>query len=169
MTKRAPHARAREDADKGVARCVDLMTSGRWITGRSVDIVAREEGVSPETARRWAANASRIVRASIDGDLDEIRARMLATLDTVVDKALTRTAVAVSKDGSVTAYEAPDLKAAVSAIDTQGKLLGLHTTKLDVTHGGAVMTLSRAEHLRELAKLKAEIELEEARAKGDGG
>lgn len=126
------------------------MTSGQWIPGKSHGEVAAKFGVSPATVKDWATSASRVIRLSLEGDLQDIRARMLATLDTVVSRALRK--------------KSPDLRAAVSAIDTQGKLLGIQMQKHDVTIGGTLMTLSRAEHLTELAKLKAEIELEERRA-----
>lgn len=114
-------ARTREDADVGVRRCVELMTGGHWISGASHQAVAEEFGVSPRTVEDWATSASRIIRVAVEGDLGDVRARMLATLDTIVSKAMT------GKE---------DLKAAVSAIEAQAKILGF--AKQQVQFSGAL-------------------------------
>lgn len=138
--KGATRARAREDADAGVRRCVELMTSGAWVRGVTHRDVAKKFGVAESTAKDWATNASRIVRYAVEGDIEETRARMLATLDSIIAKAMR-----------------VDLKAAVSAIAEQAKLQGIGSTKFDVTHHGAIASMTPEQHRAELAKLQAEI------------
>ena len=92
------------------------MTSGRWVQGQSYLAVARKYGVSPTTSRDWATNASRIVRLAIEGDVEGIRVQMLATLGTIVCRCM----------------DSEDHKTAVSAIETQAKLLGLMVQKHEV-------------------------------------
>lgn len=130
---RAP--RAREDADAGVRDCLDLMTSGRWVTGRSHQDVAARHGVHAETVKKWATNASRIIRFAIEGDVEDIRARMVATLDTIVAAAMNATEQhAVRTEDGIETVQLPkaDLRNAISAIETQAKLLGLVVQKHEV-------------------------------------
>jgi hypothetical protein len=116
MKSKATHARTREDADAGVRDCVELMTSGQWVQGRSHLAIAEKHGVSPTTSRDWATNASRIVRIAIEGDVEDIRAQMLATLGTIVCRCM----------------DAADHRTAVSAMETQAKLLGMLVQKHEI-------------------------------------
>lgn len=128
--------RKREDSDAGVRDCVDLMTAGRWVTGHSNRVIAKKHGVSPATVKNWATSASRIIRASVEPDREDIRARMVATLDTVVARAMRlKKPVYMRGDGEgvTTLMDAPDLRAAVAAIDTQARLLGLVVQKHEVS------------------------------------
>lgn len=157
--------RTREDADAGVARCVEMMTAGEWITGQSNLAVAEEFNVSPATVKNWATNASRIIRLAIEGDKEAIRARMFSQLETVVQRAMERTRPVTTKAPGKVTYELvpePDLRAAVSAIDVQAKLLGLSGTRVDVVNH-RVSHLSKAEHEAALVTLRGEIEAELAR------
>lgn len=130
---RAPVApRAREDADAGVKDIVELMTSGRWVTGASHQAIAAKHHVHPETVKKWATNASRIIRFAIEGDVEEIRARMVSTLENIVSTAMTYERVITDRHGASFTVAQPDLKAAVSAIDLQAKLLGLVVQKHEV-------------------------------------
>lgn len=145
---RAP--RAREDADAGVRDCLDLMTAGTWVTGTSHRDIADKHGVHPDTVKKWATNASRIIRFAIEGDAEDIRARMLATLDTIVKKAMTTRDVFTTRTGDdieTRFYDAPNLPAAISAIETQAKLLGLVVQKHEVA-----MTEAEARQVLEDAK-----------------
>jgi transposase-like protein len=131
---RAP--RAREDADAGVRDCLDLMTSGRGVTGKSHLEVATRHGVHPDTVKKWSTNASRIIRFAIEGDVEDIRARMISTLDHIVATAMVTKKVATTGEGRdkvAEFYDAPDLRAAVAAIETQARLLGLVVQKHEVT------------------------------------
>lgn len=147
---RAP--RAREDADAGVRDCLDLMTSGRWVTGRSHTEVAERHGVHPDTVKKWATNASRIIRFAIEGDVEDIRARMVSTLDHIVAQAMGRTEHKVVYQRDIAQrldveVAAPDLRAAVAAIETQAKLLGLVVQKHEIA-----MTEEDARRILEDAK-----------------
>lgn len=92
------------------------MAAGQWVRGVTVGEVAHEFDVDIRTAETWAATASRLVRLSIEGDREEIRARMLATLDTIIAK-----------------HAGGEPRAAVAAIELQAKLLGLTTAHVHVT------------------------------------
>lgn len=134
MADRATPTRTRERSDAGVRRCVELMTSGLWVTGKSGAQVAEEFGVAEATVKDWATSASRVIRLAIEGDKEDIRARMIATLDLCIAKAMTKTGAAVGKGGEVSVYDAPDIKAAVSAVGEQAKILGLVAkTEMEVT------------------------------------
>lgn len=164
----ATPARTREDADKGVAEIVDLMTRGLWVSGPSHVEIAEKHGVSPATVKGWATSASRVIRAVMDADKDELRARMRAMLETVVHKAMTTRDVfttGTNEKGCMVAEfrDAPNLNAAVSAIELQAKLLGLITNKHDVTTRPSVGHLSREQHAEALKKLSDEIAAEQAR------
>lgn len=157
-TTGATRTRTREDADEGVRKCVDLMVTGQWVPGASHVALAEEFGVSPVTVKDWATSASRVIRLAVEAPehREAIRSRLVATLDTVLSKAL---------GGS-----RPDLKCAVMALAEQGRLLGLVTQKVDVTSKPSVAGLTKDEHRAELAKLRAEIDAECARLEGgDGG
>lgn len=104
------------------------MASGRWVTGKSNVAIAGKHGVSVATVKDWATSASRIIRLAVEGDREDIRARMLATLDTIVAKAmrLKKPVYMLSGPGvEAEMLDAPDLRAAVAAIDEQARLLGL--------------------------------------------
>lgn len=111
-----PRVTAREQrtvsSDAGVSACIELMTRGHWVSGRSHAEVAKKYGVSPRTVEDWATSASRVIRLAIEGDKESIRARMVATLEDVQRRAL-----AGKSKG--------ELKAAVMAIDSGARLLGL--------------------------------------------
>jgi hypothetical protein len=111
---------------------MDLMASGRWVSGRSHAVVAKQFEVSPRTVESWATNASRVLRLAVEGDLEEIRARMIATLETIVAEAMDYQRVVTDREGNSEAVPQADLKAAISAIDSQAKLLGLVVQKHEV-------------------------------------
>lgn len=155
------------------------MADGLWVSGKSHADVAAEFGVSPATVKDWATSASRVLRIAVEADKEELRARLVTTLENIVAEAMrTKKAVTVRKlvkvgrkrvPSTVTEYmDAPSLQAAVSAVETQGRLLGLISQKLDVTTRPSVAHLSRAEHLAELEKLSAEIAAEQARIAAEG-
>lgn len=109
-------ARARE----GIERCIALMTAGSWEAGASHKAVGEEFGVSPRTVEVWAANASRIIRRAM-GDEDQIRTEMAASLEAMKRLALDRQAATMAGE----LYPNPDVKAAVAAVSTRAKVLGL--------------------------------------------
>lgn len=163
----ATPARAREDADEGVRECLRLMTSGQWVAGQSHEEVAAKHGVSPATVKNWATNASRIIRLATDEAKEDIRARLVATLDNIVKTAMQKQGCAVGKTGEAHYFDAPDLRAAVSAVETSAKLLGLITNRHEVTQKPHVAHLTKEEHLEELEKLTKEIALEQERVRAE--
>lgn len=93
--------------------------------------------MAESTARDWATNASRIVRLAVQGDVEEIRARMVATLETVATCAIAD----------------EDWRTVVSAVAEQAKLLGMVVQKHEVS----AMTPEEADRLiAEAAKLAKE-------------
>ena len=155
------------------------MADGLWVSGKSHEAIAARYGVSPATVKDWATSASRVLRLAVEQDKEEIRARMLATLENVVAEAMKTVKPAtvrkeITRKGKrvvVTVTEmlpAPSLQAAVSAVQTQAQLLGLVSQKLDVTTRPSVAHLSREEHAAELEKLSTEIATELSRLKSEG-
>ncbi len=112
----------RTRAERGVARCVELMTSGLWQTGKSHALVAEELKASPRTAETWAATASKAIKLAM-GDGEDIKTRLAIMLESIQQKALSKQSATMSGD----LYDSPDLKAACIAIKTQAELLGLVT------------------------------------------
>ena len=156
-----------------------LMADGLWVSGKSHEVVAKQFGVAPATVKDWATSASRVLRLILEQDKEEIRARMIATLENVVAESMkTVKPVTVRKEltrkgkrVSVSVTEmlpAPSLQAAVSAVLAQAQLLGLVSQKLDVTTRPSVAHLSREEHAQELEKLSTEIATELSRLKSEG-
>jgi hypothetical protein len=103
----------RSAADAGVRKCMDLMAAGMWVSGRSHADVAFEFGVAPATVKDWATSASRVLRLAVQADPEDLRARLLTTLENIVCEAM----------------KTFELKAAVSAVAEQAKLLGLIVQK----------------------------------------
>lgn len=120
---RITRARGKQ-ADEGVRRCREIMTSGAWLTGASHALVAEEFGASVRTVETWAAMASREIKVAL-GDGEEIRSRLAVTLERYA-------AVAMSREGRTMggdAYPNPDVKAATGALKTLAEVLGLVTQK----------------------------------------
>lgn len=79
--KPAPRA-SREEIDRRIGEIADLMADGRWLGRRSTAKLAEEWGVSAHSIGEYAATASQLVRRSL-GTSDELRTRILATLDRI--------------------------------------------------------------------------------------
>ena len=114
MSRRAKK-RTRIDADAGVRDCMELMAAKLWKPGGSHKAVAARHGVSPATVKDWATCASRLIRLYVDADRERWRAKLVATLEMVVSKGMRG-----------------DLRAVVSAVAEEGKLLGLVIQKHEV-------------------------------------
>jgi len=108
------------DLDAGVERCIALMTAGSWEAGASHKLVAEEFSVSPRTVETWASVASKIIRRAM-GDEEQIRTEMAASLEAMKRLALDRQAATMAGE----LYPNPDVKAAVAAVATRAKVLGL--------------------------------------------
>lgn len=122
-----PLSRARAGAvDQIVAGILEDMVGGRWIAGKSHRELAVMHAVSVDRVKDWAAEAGRTLRVLALVDREDMRARNAARLDVIVEQAMTKQAVVPSRDGDPIVVPQPDLRAAVSAIAEQGKLLGLN-------------------------------------------
>lgn len=154
--------RTRVDADAGVQDCIEIMTAGEWVAGRSHKIVADKHGVSPATVKDWATSASRVIRALATVDQGEIRTRILTGLERATELAFKQIGVTVTGEE----YSKPDIKGAVSALVAQAQILGLITNKHEVTSKPPA-TMSREEHRAALKKLQEEIAAEEARLQAE--
>lgn len=112
------------------------MAAGQWVSRQSLVQVAQEFGVTPHTVEAWATSASRIIRASVSGHMEDIRARMLVTLEGVIAEA----------------RAAKKHKEAIQAVDTYARLLGIMVQRHELKH----MTEEEADKLlleaAELAK-----------------
>lgn len=133
---------------------MDLMVAGKWISGESHADVAFQFGVSPSTVKDWATSASRVIRLAQEGDLEDIRARSVATMEKIGSMALRG--------------RRPDLRAAVEALKEKHKLQGLIVQKVDQRTRPSVAHLSREEHAAALDELEKEIAAEKKRIAEDG-
>jgi hypothetical protein len=121
----ALRVRARETDDR-VAECLEAMADGRWVAGKSHRELMAKYGVAWETVRNWAVAAGRMLRILARFDREDLRARNASQLERIVAMALEKQVVIPVKNGDPIVVDQPDLKAAVSAIAEQGKLLGLN-------------------------------------------
>lgn len=130
-------SRARAGAvDRIVVGILEDMVSGKWVAGKSHRELAVMHSVSVERVKDWATEAGRTLRILALVDRDDLRARNAARLDSIVEMALNRSVVIPPRgeNDEATVVVQPDLKAAVSAIAEQGKLLGLNAPeKVSVT------------------------------------
>lgn len=103
-----------------VRHVIDLMASGRWVTGQTARELAEEWGLTVSTVEETSAEASRALKLSL-GDAEEIKARWIATLEHNAAKA--------SAAGEYTAVP--------RSLEVAAKLAGLNAPeKIDV--GGSL-------------------------------
>lgn len=135
MTERKPATRARERTgaerrpvvDEAIREIITMVTSGQWRSGVSHAELAERHGVTEHTVSGWATQAHRLIRMCI-GDGEEVRTRLIAMLEDIHRRAIGRQAA--TSEGEL--YDAPDLRAAVSAVSEQAKLLGLVVQRHEV-------------------------------------
>lgn len=127
-------------SDPFVEQCIELMTTGQWIRGLTVRELAKEHGITVDRASELSARASAVIRMSIEGDKEGIRARMLATLDFIIK-----------------ANAVADGRVAVAAIAEQGKLLGLVDSRPSVAVQVNVQQLAQLDDGTMLQKVEAQI------------
>jgi hypothetical protein len=124
----APLTRARAQGAvraEGVLEIVAIMASGEWRGARSTLDLAKARGVSPETVRDWAGEASRTLRTMAAHDVDDLRAIFVARFERLERLALEKQAM--TKEG--VPYDAPDVRSAIAAVAEQAELLGLGVTR----------------------------------------
>ncbi len=56
------------DAERYVEKICSFMMNGQWLGGASVEEIAKQESLSPETVRRYAAEANRLLRDRLRRD-----------------------------------------------------------------------------------------------------
>jgi hypothetical protein len=146
-----PATHAPRQADAGVARCIDLMSKGQWVAGKSHQDVADEFGCSLRTVEHWAVTASRAIRIVV-GEGEELRIRLAARLESIGESAMQKQAAKM--DGTL--YSSPDHKAAVSALTAEAELMGLlvkrHEHAHVVAHYEQLPRAEKAAWLRERAQ-----------------
>lgn len=70
------------DKQSRVSHIIDLMVSGRFVTGTTSRQLAKQWGVSESTVGDEAAEASRAIHREMNGrSLEELRSRLTATLE----------------------------------------------------------------------------------------
>lgn len=111
----------RADREPRVHRVARMMCAGEWHTGPSHAALAAEWKCSIKNVEDIARQASALVRYIIGADAEDLRARLVASLEDIRRRAIER--VEYGKDGG--AYPSPDLRAATQTIATQAALLGL--------------------------------------------
>jgi len=161
-------ARARE-VDALVAEIAERMVSGKWIAGRSHRELAEREGATVDAVEKWAADAGRMLRMLSPAEREDLRARNAARLDMLYDMAVSAVEVVRTGDGDAEIVPQPDVRAAVSALAEQGKLLGLNAPEKH-QHAHVVATydqLDAAGKRAQLLEARAAIDAELAALDAD--
>lgn len=117
-------ARAREER---VDHIVGLMARGEWRAAASHRDLAVLWGVSVGSVQDYAREASGILRHLVEGDVEGIRAAVVASVERIRVDALANTRTWKGKQ-----YPSPDYRSALMAVELQAKLLGLIVNKADV-------------------------------------
>jgi len=151
---RATKERAsREQRDTCLRDIADLMSRGRWFVGSSHAEMVEKHGHSLDVVQKLATEASKALRLIVTLDPDEMRARMLASLDEHRRVALDKT---TPKGDPM-----PDVSAANQAVGISGQLLGLVSTRVDVHDARAkFLALPPKEKLAEALKVRKELDAE---------
>ena len=120
-------ARAREIREQRVDHIVGLMSRGQWRAAASHRELSREWDISIGAVQDYAREASGIIRHLVSDDADNVRAQIIACVEQIRYDALNATKSTIGGDE----YNAPDLNAALKAVELHAKLLGLITQKVD--------------------------------------
>lgn len=143
-----PAALERELRKARVDELVGLMASGAWFEGLTHQQKAAEWGVPLDVAARMVLDATKIFGSIMRlGDADATRARLVAAAEDIRKRALDRTSLG---------EPAPDLKAAIASVATQGRLCGLE--KLEVKLSAAAEDVASLPRRKQLAMLDERIE-----------
>ncbi len=116
------------DLDQLTTECLELMLEGRWETGRSHLDLAKKHSSSETRVRQAAASASRFIRLC-QGKEDEIRARVLLSIDRGEKAAFEAEKVVFDPQGGEWhRAKQPDLKALIGFLQLQIEVHGLGRT-----------------------------------------
>lgn len=158
VTRSVARARARE-VDALVAEIAERMVSGKWVAGRSHRELAEREGATVDAVEKWASDAGRMLRMLSPAEREDLRARNAARLDMLYDMAVSAVEVVRTGDGEAEIVPQPDVRAAVSALAEQGKLLGLNAAeKHVVAHVDPELPEDPRERLALLRQTRAAID-----------
>ena len=142
-----------------VRRVMEIMAACEWRTGKSHAELASEWGIAEETVGEVAGEAARRLRALAGEHEAEIVGRMLAEIERIGGMALEATRA--TNEGVV--YPAPDLRAALAAIELRAKLFGVGVTNVRISE--EVAKLSNDELKRLYDAMRARVVADE-QAKG---
>ena len=119
--------------EQRVDEIIKLQASGVYLPGVTDKQLAARWGCHVTTVHRASAEAHRAVRRSM-GENEEIRTRCLQAIESIRVRAMARTR---TKTVNGVQVEVPneDLRAALMAIETFGKFLGLVRTEVRVSRG----------------------------------
>ncbi len=78
--------------------------------------VMREFGVTRDVSDRYVATATALMRRDNDSEpIESKRARMIASLEHIADRAMKNTRTYTNKDGETVDYASPDYRGAIAA------------------------------------------------------
>lgn len=112
-----------------VNHVVNLMASGEYVTGRTCKDLSVAWGLSESSTRQITAEASRRIRAQID--TEDIRARVISTLETITQASM----------GKATSA---DTRNAIRALEALGRVIGTPRPTIAINglqKGGTVQIL----------------------------
>lgn len=112
------------DMERRIDEIVSKMQAGAWLSGVSERALARDWNVAPDTVRKAAAEASRVIKRMLRDDPEsqkEARAQILQTFEVIRAKAMAK-------------GDPQSLRVALDATRAYGFYLGVEPAKkLDVT------------------------------------
>lgn len=106
-----------------VQRIVDEMLTGKWRSGRSHQAFMKEFDVSLSTVKNWASEAYLFIRMC-QGSKEDIRARILAGIETAQTLSLERKRFIPTQDGDVIERDDPDVKTYVQSLEFYARVHG---------------------------------------------
>ena len=119
------------------------MARGRWFGAKTSVQLTAEWGVKIAAVQNYASEASGIIRRVVEGDPAEIKAEIIAGIQSIQQLALDRQRTWVTKDGSQVTVEEPDFRVALDALLGRARLLGLGSDRVELTgKDGAPLDLS---------------------------
>ena len=136
-------------ADERVARIESMMLGGEWVAGASHAQLSREWGIGIAGIEKHASEAGRRIRRAVDPEA--VTGAIIASVTAIGARAISGAK--------------PDYRAALQALELKARLLGLITTKVEVS---PLARLSDAELEAEIVKEANRIEAARALPEGNG-
>lgn len=114
------------ETERRVEQIMDLMIAGRWLSGQSDKLLAKEWGVVPSYVRSLSAEASRALRRAMRDQDPEFRAERRAELVALFGSITRRASIMGTPNA---------LRVALQAAELQGRYLGVEPPRsLNVNH-----------------------------------